>query len=108
MAAIEDNSQRVGPNRYLAQPSRRTGTWGGEHDLYNGGSGMGHAVSAALAGATQQGAIPLTPDACMAFERIIQITHDEPDQYSSLLLPSLWAAKNLCRLSGRKIPLPPI
>ncbi len=108
MAAIEDNSQRVGSDRNLAQPIRRTGTWGGEHDLYCGGSGKGHAVSAALAGAAQQGAIPSTPDAGMAFECIIKITHDEPDQYSSLLLPSLWAAKNPCRLSGRKKPLPPI
>ncbi len=58
MAAIEDNSQRVGPDRYLAQYSRRKGTWGGggQHDLYCGGSGKGHAISAALAGAAQQGA----------------------------------------------------
>ncbi len=29
MVAIEDNSQRVGPDRCLAQCSRRKGTWGG-------------------------------------------------------------------------------
>ncbi len=52
--------------------------------------------------------LPSTSDAGIAFERTIQITHDKPDQYSRLLQPSLWAAKNPCRLSGRKKPLPPI
>jgi hypothetical protein len=56
LCTIEDNSQRVGPDRCLAQCSRRKETWGGENDLYCGGSGKGHAVSAALAGAAQQAA----------------------------------------------------